>query len=110
MKNYFNIKLYKEGLKKVRLLGIAAAMVSILLCSIIPITHMVQGSRVSSNITDIMTISEFAAPLVLIMFMTPFFVISMFSYLNERSKSDFYHSIPYKRTCVYFSFLWGCGK
>ncbi|WP_426351025.1 hypothetical protein ACPWSR_07325 [Alloiococcus sp. CFN-8] len=105
MKNYFNIKLYKEGLKKVRLLGIAAAMVSILLCSIIPIINMVEGSRVSYKAIDVVTISEFAVPLVLIMFITPLFVISMFSYLNERSKSDFYHSIPYKRTCVYFSFL-----
>ena len=58
MKNYFNIKLYKEGLKKVRLLGIAAAMVSILLCSIVPIIHMVQGSRVSSNTIDLMNTSK----------------------------------------------------
>ncbi|MGM9972980.1 MAG: hypothetical protein ACI33K_02920 [Clostridiaceae bacterium] len=105
MKNYFNIKLYKEGLKKVRLLGIAAAMVSILLCAIFPIIHMVEGAKVSYKATDVVTITEFAVPLFLIMFITPLFVISMFSYLNERSKSDFYHSIPYKRTCVYFSFL-----
>ena len=28
----------------------------------------------------------------------------MFSFLNERNQSDFYHSIPHTRTCVYVSF------
>ena len=33
------------------------------------------------------------------------FAFSMFSFLNERNRSDFFHAIPKKRECVYVSFV-----
>lgn len=34
---------------------------------------------------------------------TPILVLSVWSFLNKKNSSDFYHSLPYKRECLYFS-------
>ena len=39
------------------------------------------------------------------MFFAPLLVYNMFSYLNDRRGSDFFHSLPQKRICVYISFM-----
>lgn len=106
MNRSFNVRLYLEGLKKTKLVGIAAAIITVVLCSIIPIVYMVE--EFDTNVTDYVydvKISEFAIPLMIIFVFAPFFVSSMFSYLNKRNESDFYHAIPYKRTAVFNSFM-----
>ncbi len=106
--NYFNIRLYIEGLKKLRVIGIAASIVVIGICAMVPITYIIteSGARYSDKppVYNV-EISEFALPLVLILFFAPFFVSSVLSFLNRRNESDFYHSIPYKRECVFNSFM-----
>ncbi len=103
MKDLFNFKLYLEGLKKIKLIGIAAAIVTVGLCALIPIIYMAD-TPVRDNVYNV-EINEFALALVVIMGFVPFFVKSIFSYLNGRRESDFYHSIPYKRQTVYTSFM-----
>ena len=44
-------------------------------------------------------------PLYAIPFLAPFFFLVLFSFLHRRKDSDFYHAIPYTRTCVYVSFV-----
>lgn len=34
---------------------------------------------------------------------TPILVLSVWNFLNKKNSSDFYHSLPYKRECLYFS-------
>ncbi len=48
---------------------------------------------------------EFAPFLWAMMGFAPLLVIAMFSFLNERKQSDFYHSLPQTRVCVYLSMV-----
>ncbi len=109
LKNIFNLKLYIEGLKKQKVIGIAASIIVVGLSALIPIIYMItsQDTRYENGqrLTYDVEIQEFAIPLLLILAFAPFFVSSIFSYLNRRNESDFYHSIPYKRECVFNSFM-----
>ena len=120
----FSFGLYREGLKKVRLIGLIAAILCIVITALMPIVSMVEthrdynGSQICGNapLPRIRTIgtSGLATPLLLILVFTPLIIYMMFSYLNKRSESDFFHSIPYHREAVYLSFtaaamtwIWG---
>ena len=109
MKYFFNFKLYLEGLKKIRLVGIIAGIVVLVSNALPPIVSLL-NSRNESYVgyepnTTILTASNFAIPSLLLLFLTPFFFLSMYSFLNKRNESDFYHAIPYKRSCVLITFL-----
>lgn len=109
MKYVFNFKLYLEGLKKIRLVGIIAGIIVIISNALPPIVTLL-GSQNESYVgykpnTTILTASNFAIPSLLLLFLTPFFFLSMYSFLNKRNESDFYHAIPYKRSCVLVTFL-----
>lgn len=121
----FSFGLYREGLKKVRLIGIVAAVLCIVITALIPIVSIVNASKYperyhgetnwgahTSYVHTVVT-DDFA-PLLLILVFTPLIIFMMFSYLNKRSESDFFHSIPYHRETVYLSFtaaamtwIWG---
>ena len=109
MKNtVFSLKLYLQGLKKIRAVGIAGAICIIVLNAIIPIIAIIENSAGWPGTVrhiDEVTIGMFAPFGLLVMLFAPLTVLLMFSYLNERSKSDFYHSLPQTRACVYVSFL-----
>ena len=109
MKNMFNLRLYLEGLKKLKLIGIAASIVCVGLSALVPTVYMVSNAKylsVPKQMSEYAVgINMFSAPLCLILFFAPFFVKSVFSYLNHRNESDFYHSIPYKRVTVFNSFM-----
>ena len=109
MKNkIFSLKLYLQGLKKIRAVGIASAICIIVLNAIIPIIAFIENSAgwpgTVRSIKEV-TIGMFAPFGLLVMLFAPLTVLLMFSYLNERSKSDFYHSLPQTRLCVYMSFM-----
>lgn len=119
MNSVFSFGLYREGLKKVKLVGIIAAILCVVITALIPIVSMIEGARRVPNITgninvETVEIGNLAVPLLLILAFSPLFIYMMFSFLNKRSESDFYHSIPYRRECVYVSFtaaaitwIWG---
>jgi len=107
MKNIFSPKLYLQGLRKVRTLGIAMAIVMIALNAWIPLMCMntsngfVDGEAVITAVEAGM----FAPFGLLFLVFAPLLVYNMFSYLNERKSSDFFHALPQKRICVYISFM-----
>ncbi len=103
MKELFNFRLYLEGLKKIKLIGIAAAIVTVSLCAIVPVIYMADAPYVHDTVYNV-EINQFAMPLCVILAFVPFFIKSMFSYLDQRRESDFYHAIPYKRQTVFTSF------
>ncbi len=109
MKNVFNFKLYLEGLKKIKLVGIIVGIVTIVLNALVPLVNLINVTQYEHDLygqasANLIDASEFSIPLILILFLTPFFFLSMFSFLNKRNESDFYHAIPYKRACVFGSF------
>ncbi len=102
-KNIFSFRLYVEGLKKVRLVGVAAAITTIVLNALIPFLDIVGGGGRGSK--TYISYGAFIPFSLMMMLFSVIMVQSMFSFLNERRDSDFYHSIPQKRICVYLSFL-----
>lgn len=98
----FNKGLYKEGLRQGRLVGIIFFAVIALFSIIIPVSNLfsVDDGRIfiswgNFNPLFILTFCLFA----------PLLTLSVFSFLNKRNQSDFYHSIPHKRQTLFFSYL-----
>ena len=101
MKNLFSFKLYLQGLRKVRTTGFAMSVVLVVLNAWIPLQNI---SGVSAQLRELDTVAFAPFGFVLLLF-APLLVYNMFSYLNERKSSDFFHSLPQKRICVYISFM-----
>ncbi len=108
MKGYFSLKLYIEGLKRIKIPGIAAAISVIFLNAILPMNEILSGNRradIIGNSVSAVSTYEFLPFGLLMLAFGAIFAYSMFSFLNERNRSDFYHAIPHKRICVYLSFV-----
>lgn len=108
MKGIFSFQLYLAGLKKIKTAGIAAAITVIALNSLVPIVGIIDSTaswpgRV--RVVESVSASAFSPFHLLMMVFGVILVHSMFSFMNERNKSDFWHAIPQKRICVYLSFL-----
>ncbi len=101
MKNIFSFKLYLQGLRKIRTAGIAMAVSIVALNAWIPIGRLL-NERPTDITVEIGTFAPFGYLLVLF---APLLVYNMFSYLNERKASDFFHALPQKRICIYISFM-----
>ncbi|MCH5183278.1 MAG: hypothetical protein J1E00_03800 [Oscillospiraceae bacterium] len=104
MKYIFHFKLYVEGLKKIRLVGIIAGIIVLIGNALPPVTSLLERTEGDGTVT-ILTASDFAIPTPFLLFLTPFFFLSMYSFLNKRNESDFYHAVPFKRSCVLLTFL-----
>ena len=104
--NFFSKKLYVQGLKKIKISGIAFSLIIILLNAFVPIVGIIDSSSFSAVYrgTELVEYNSFVPFCMLIIVLVPILAHDMFSFLNERNQSDFYHSIPQKRTCVYVSF------
>lgn len=108
MKNFFSLQLYIEGLKRIKIPGIAAAIAVIFLNATVPVNEILMESRRTDVIgysVSAVTPYEFLPFGLLMLAFGAIFAHSMFSFLNERNRSDFYHAIPRKRECVYISFV-----
>ncbi len=108
MKSFFSPKLYWEGVKKTRAVGIAFTAISTIISALIPFIMMLNWYSTPEEYRSNNTVSamEFCIPALLIMIPASIIlVLNTFSYLNKRSESDFYHAIPFKRSCVYVSFM-----
>lgn len=106
MENFFSKNLYFQGLKKIKISGIAFSLIIVLLNAFLPIIGIIDGSEYHLSYQSEQLIGHnMVIPFcMLIVLLVPIIAHDMFSFLNERNQSDFYHSIPQKRTCVYLSF------
>lgn len=106
MTNFFSKKLYVQGLKKIKISGIAFSLIIILLNAFLPIIGIVDSASYGAQYRgiDIVEHNQIVPFCMLVILLVPILAHDMFSFLNERNQSDFYHSIPQKRTCVYISF------
>lgn len=106
MTNFFSKNLYIQGLKKIRISGVAFSLIIILLNSFLPIIGILEnnyGLYYARN-HELVGYNMVVPFCMLVIVLVPIIVHDMFGFLNERNQSDFYHSIPQKRTCVYVSF------
>ncbi len=112
---FFDMKLYKEGIRQLRIPGIVSGVILILSGVLVPLMYLIDiYSRYQPNIgseTEVFETVELSllavngmlwiCPYILAALMT----IMLFRFLNQRNSSDFYHSLPQTRICVAVSFL-----
>ncbi len=101
----FNLRLYLEGLKRLKVIGFAVAILSVTVSGLIPIVQWMNVERYFEPEIQSIEHHTLCLPLFATIFIAPFFFLGLFSFLNKRKESDFYHAIPYTRTCVYLSFV-----
>lgn len=99
----FNVRLYLEGLKRLKVIGMAVAILSVTISALIPLVQWMDTPSDYDRI-DLVEQYQLCLPLYAVIFLAPFFFLVLFSFLHKRKESDFFHAIPYTRTCVFLSF------
>lgn len=109
-KKIFNLGLYAEGIRQLKLIGILSLIVMTLDAVLIPLGGVIAKMSYPDYKADQVvarTVSGLSAHPFLIatfLFIAPLMALSLFSFLNKRNSSDFYHSLPHTRLCVYLSY------
>ena len=109
MKKYVSATLYKEGVRRTRAMGIVLLLIFVMFNTLPMMIYISQSHfgafRDSFTRVQVLTHMEIAPLLILFIFLGPIlFTMSLFSFLNKRRASDFYHAIPYTRKSVFISF------
>ena len=100
----FNFRLFLEALKRLRVIGLATAILAVTASAMVPIVTWLEYDQHSYPPYWFGT-QFLCVPAVCVTILAPFFFFVLFSFLQKRKESDFFHSIPYTRTCVYVSFV-----
>ena len=99
---YFNFSLFWDFFKQTKLTGIILAVV---LCIITAVPTFAQYISMGQGNSPAQ-ISQIAPVLYFAIYFIPIvFTASIFKFLNKRRDSDFFHSLPPTRLCMFFS---GC--
>jgi len=109
----FNFGLYKEGLRKTRTLAVLFLAMMILGAVFQPIAEISNHMRavrygwqweIQRGIRIAGINASFVMPFAVFLG-APLLTFSIFSFLNKRDSSDFFHAIPHKRETVFGSFI-----
>ena len=104
MKRYFSFPLFIDGFRQLKLFGIFSTVIIGLASVFVPLSTMLD-ERDSTYLPTISGADINVLLLLCTFVMAPVFVLYLFSFLNKRNTSDFYHSIPVSRTCIYISYM-----
>ncbi len=103
----FSIGLYREGLRQTRPVGIAFIGLSILL-SLTDLINNISFNRFEISLggseSYVLDTSIMVPTVLAYCVMAPLLCLSLFHFLNSRSASDYWHSIPQSRSTLFFSF------
>ncbi len=104
-KNWFSFRLYAEALKQLRIIGILFTVAAGLVAVFIPVGEFLSTMHHQNTVENVTYLQM--NPLIILSFcvVAPFLTLNVFSFLNKRESSDFYHAIPATRTCLFFSFF-----
>lgn len=102
-KKLFSVKIYLEGLRQTRVAGLFLLIATVLVSALGPLASFATSLLYESY--DFVDLSDFTPWLILFMFVGPIVLtMRLFSFLNKRNGSDFYHALPCTRTCMLTSF------
>ncbi len=114
-KQIFSLRVFLETLNRLKLPGIIFAVILILEAILLPLSYVINSTAPEGEITA-STISALEAhPLLfLLLIASPILTYTAFSFLNKRSASDFFHSLPHTRFSIFTSitsavFAWILG-
>ena len=97
---FFSFALMREGIKQTMGVGITLLIVSMFVSGYLPFVMMFQGYSGFA-----VEFANFFAPVFLMGYILPMiFIFSLFGFMNKRNSSDFYHSVPLNRSCVYITY------
>lgn len=107
-KRIFSPRLYLDGIKQLRIIGVLSTIAIALIGLISPVMRYL--NTLDSILTDytVASVNYFEMnPLILLMFcaVAPLMALYLFNFLNKRDSSDFYHAIPETRQCLFLSFF-----
>lgn len=101
-KRFFDPRLFLEGLRQLRLIGLAGMLALVLEAIFIPLDRMgyYAGNPPALSGFD-------AHPFLILTFvlLAPLMTLTLFQFLNKRPSSDLYHSLPDTRLCLFVSFF-----
>ncbi len=101
-KSFFDRGLYTEGIKQLKIIGVLVTVLIGVIAIAIPI-ESVSSYPDSPKVVHALNMN----PLMLLCFFAaaPLMTLNLFSFLNKRNASDFYHSLPHKRECIFISYM-----
>lgn len=101
-KKIFDFNLFKEGFRQLKVLGFISLIIYIIEAILVSMNEYeligFTGIR-AVNLSDIHPIAYLTFIIV-----APLFSLYLFGFLNSKTSSDFYHSLPHTRTCIITSF------
>ncbi|MBQ7288712.1 MAG: hypothetical protein IJW78_03175 [Clostridia bacterium] len=117
-KSVFSPRLFWESFKQMRIIGIMSTVILGAFAAIIPLGNYISGYKSTEIVngvvktvynTTVVTALEIQ-PLIILTYtvIAPLLVLFAFQFLNNRNSSDFYHSIPQTRTCLFLSRYAAC--
>ncbi len=101
----FNFRLFLEGIKRLRIFAIVVAVLALTASALIPISVWLDDAFNAFAEESLLNPSIACVPAGIMVLVAPLFAADLFSFLFKRKQSDFFHAIPYTRTCVYVSFV-----
>ncbi len=109
MKNskIFSLGLYLEGIKQLKTFGIIFSIIYAIEALLIPIGSAISINANSREIHASAVTGIEVHPILFLTFIVvaPIMTLSLFSFLNKRNSSDFYHALPHSRVSLFLSFF-----
>ena len=114
-KNIFSKNLYLEGLRQLKILGFLGLIINLIIGTGIPVGTYLSEKEVYNSYTRQHMVEMFSKAVINVeeyhlyyflffLVFAPLMVLSLFKFLNQRESCDFYHSLPHRRLCIFFSF------
>lgn len=107
-KRIFSPRLYLDGIKQLRIIGVLSTIAITLVGLITPVMRYLNTLDYRFEDLSPYNVNFFEMnPLIVLMFcaVAPLMTLYLFSFLNKRESSDFYHAIPETRQCLFLSFF-----
>lgn len=101
-KKIFSFHMFLQTLKQTRLAGFIM-MAVITLISVVPIVSSLSYVKEYNQVSNVSGVAGNYYLALVFVLVVPVISFIIWSFLNKRSSSDFYHSIPYTRLCIYLS-------
>ncbi len=112
---FFDKDLFIEGLRQTRVIGIVSGVLMILAtvlmaCGIIAdqIFSVYENGVINFKNIEPVNVVPFLLSIfsiVQVYLFSPLLTLHLFKFLNKRKSSDFYHSIPHRRECLFLSYF-----
>lgn len=102
---FFDRNLYMEALRQLRTIGVVSGVIFILQSVLVPVfIFVIAHDRVKEELSEVSFVA--VSPLLMtVAILMPIMANILFSFINQRNASDFYHSLPVRREAMYITYL-----